>query len=233
MTVTADLYALQQIDTALDAAERELEQIRGRFGDSPAVAEARTAVAVLEARRHAAEFRTRELEAAVAGLRAKMVPVERRLYDGTVGNPKELQSLQDELEMLRRQQRTLEDQQLEAMEELEQTAADLAAARTAVAAAEAAWVADQGGLRERQAALEGELKRLRAQRQARAARIDAGPLALYERLRRARWGLAVAKIERGTCLGCRIALPTTLQQRARSGLQVVQCTSCERILYAG
>jgi predicted nucleic acid-binding Zn-ribbon protein len=46
-----------------------------------------------------------------------------------------------------------------------------------------------------------------------------------------RQGRAVAKVERGMCGGCRISLPMTVLQKARSGLDVVQCVSCERILY--
>jgi predicted nucleic acid-binding Zn-ribbon protein len=32
------------------------------------------------------------------------------------------------------------------------------------------------------------------------------------------------------CQGCRISLPMSVLQRARTGVSVVQCVSCERIL---
>jgi predicted nucleic acid-binding Zn-ribbon protein len=32
------------------------------------------------------------------------------------------------------------------------------------------------------------------------------------------------------CQGCRITLPTSMLQKARAGLGLVQCVSCERIL---
>jgi len=41
----------------------------------------------------------------------------------------------------------------------------------------------------------------------------------------------VVKVERGMCQGCRISLPMSVLQKARSGFDVVQCVSCERILY--
>ncbi len=233
MTIVADLFALQEIDSAIDAADRELESVRAQMGEDEAVLAARAAVAEQEARRRAAEARARDLETQITDLRAKAEPVERKLYGGSVRQPKELQDLNDEVEMYRRQQRAIEDRQLEVMEELESSAAGLAAARKAAAEVEGAWEMRQASLRARENEIQRHRAELVEQRGERARRIDAQRLALYERLRKARGGRAVARIERGICQGCRIALPTTLQQRARSGLQVVQCTSCDRILYAG
>jgi len=42
---------------------------------------------------------------------------------------------------------------------------------------------------------------------------------------------SVAKVEGGACQGCRISLPMNLLQKARSGNSLVQCSSCERVLY--
>ncbi|MER3420422.1 MAG: hypothetical protein C4290_07815, partial [Chloroflexota bacterium] len=81
--------------------------------------------------------------------------------------------------------------------------------------------------------LQERRERLHKQRLAHAGRVPPQFLALYERLRSIKRGQAVARIERGVCAGCRITLPTTVQQRARAGAQVLQCPSCERILYAG
>ncbi|MCK4696871.1 MAG: hypothetical protein KAT53_01045, partial [Dehalococcoidia bacterium] len=64
-----------------------------------------------------------------------------------------------------------------------------------------------------------------------AGKLDASSLELYQALRRKRHGRAVAKVEQGMCQGCRIALPMSELQRARLGQELVQCSSCERILY--
>jgi predicted nucleic acid-binding Zn-ribbon protein len=40
----------------------------------------------------------------------------------------------------------------------------------------------------------------------------------------------VAHVERGMCKGCRITLPMSVLQKARAGVGLVQCVSCERIL---
>ena len=66
-----------------------------------------------------------------------------------------------------------------------------------------------------------------------AASPTAAPtLARYDELRRIRRGVAVARIDRNMCLGCRTTLSTSEVQKARQG-QVAYCSSCGRILYAG
>ncbi|MFN8557703.1 MAG: C4-type zinc ribbon domain-containing protein [Dehalococcoidia bacterium] len=233
MTLTADLFALQEIDSAVDAAEREMEQIRAAAAEDAAQLSARAALAEAEVRHAAADGRARDLETEIGDRRLKIAPVERRLYDGSVRNPKELQDLQDDVNMLRRRQGVLEDQQLAAMEELEAAAAALAAARAAMSEAESVAGATRATQRTREQELVADVARLNAQREGRVARIPSDAIAQYERLRRVKRGLAVVRVQRGACQGCRITLPTTIQQRARSGVQIVHCTSCERILYAG
>lgn len=229
----AELYALQEVDSAVDACERELERVRAHLDEGEQVAAARAEVARLETEAAVAQRRLRELETAATDLRAKMAPIEQRLYSGAVRHPKELQGLQDELNMYRRQLDHVEDEELAAMEALEAATAALAAARERLAALESTWREEQARLRRREQELLAQRDRLHAQRQARAGRVAPTLLALYERLRPLKRGLAVARIERGVCAGCRITLPTTVQQRARMGTQVLQCPSCERILYAG
>jgi len=56
-------------------------------------------------------------------------------------------------------------------------------------------------------------------------------LSLYETLRREKRGRAVSRIERATCLGCRIALPMGVVQHVRAGRELVFCPSCGRVLY--
>jgi predicted nucleic acid-binding Zn-ribbon protein len=71
---------------------------------------------------------------------------------------------------------------------------------------------------------------LDAERERWTTGMDKLSLQLYENLRLKRQGRAVARVERGTCQGCRIGLPTHLVQRVRTGAMLVQCPTCERIL---
>ena len=89
----------------------------------------------------------------------------------------------------------------------------------------------QAQLGGRRGQLADELVTLEGRRTEQVALVDANLLALYDRLRANRQGQAVAKVAGGACQGCRISLPVNLVQRARAGNEIVQCSSCERILF--
>ncbi len=68
-------------------------------------------------------------------LTSKAVEVEGLLYSGSVASPRELQSLQADLEQIKRHRASLEDRELEIMEQRESLDAEVAAGEEAVTAA--------------------------------------------------------------------------------------------------
>ena len=233
MTLVADLYSLQEIDLAIDQRTAALEDVRARYGDSEDAAVVRAEIAEHAAGLPELEARQLDLELQAATLRDKAGPVERKLYGGSVTNPKELGDLQRDLEQINRQRQTVEEELLTVLEQVEAKRAGVRAGESRLRALESAWAAAQEELRAEEARLEAEIAALQERRAAQAARIPAAPVATYDRLRRRRKGLAVVKVERGACLGCRLTVPTVILQRARSGMNPtpVQCPSCERMLY--
>ena len=233
MTLVADLFALQEIDSQIDQRVAALEELRTRFGESEEAAEVRAEIAEHAAGLPDLEARQRDLDLQVASLREKAAPVERKLYDGSVTSPKELTDLQRDLEQIARQRGGVEEELLSVLEQVEAKRAGVQAATARLEQVESEWAAAQAGFRADEARLEGELAVLRERRAAQAARIPAAPVTSYDRLRQRRKGVAVVKVERGACLGCRLTVPTVILQRARSGMNPspVQCPSCERMLY--
>jgi hypothetical protein len=202
-----------------------------RLGEPEELVEARDAATERRQELRAAEKQFKEREWEADDLRGKIDPLEQRLYQGSVHIPKELEDLQREVDSLKRRRSELDDQALEAMEVLEQTQQALADAERELQELTETSGAEQGELRGRQAHLEEEIVELEGRRSEQVARIDGSLLRLYDQLLDSRQRRAVAKVEGGSCQGCRISLPMNLLQRARSGSGVVQCSSCERILY--
>jgi len=231
MTITAELYALQEIDSAIDATRANLVAIQEQLGETEKLIASRQALAECQEALKELHAQQRDLEWQVDDLRSRLSPVEDKLYGGSVRNPKELSSLQEEAEILKAQLRRREDVLLNLMVQVEDSEAAVREAEASLAEVERGWQQEQQALLGRQARLEGELVELEERRGQQSGRIDARVLSLYEGLRQRRQGRAVAKVERGMCQGCRISLPMTTLQKARSGLDVVQCVSCERILY--
>jgi|FaiFalDrversion3_1042247.scaffolds.fasta_scaffold00116_13 predicted nucleic acid-binding Zn-ribbon protein len=233
MTTVADLLALQESDLAIDSLRQRLQEVLARLQEPQELLELRQEVA--RRRRELLELRhrQRELEWEVEEQRRKAKAVEDKLYGGSVRNPKELQDLQADLESLRRQLARREDALLEVMLQGEEQEAALREREALLARRQEEWQGEQAALQAQKAALEGELAALEQQRAGQAARINGQALRLYQELRGRRQGRAVARVERGLCGGCRITLPTSLIQQARGGNSLVQCMSCERILFVG
>ncbi|HEU4758666.1 MAG TPA: hypothetical protein VFT91_01675 [Dehalococcoidia bacterium] len=230
MTTPADLHALQETDVALDRALARLVEIEEALGESEEVGEARGWVEEKRGRVSTLRARQTDEEWAVEEVRGKGGEVERKLYGGSVRNPKELEDLQADLAAIQGQVRRREDALLATLVEMDEAEGELRAAETELAALEGQWRAGQDALEAEKARLEPEVEQLQAKRSKQAEGMDRATVSLYQLLRERRGGQAVARVERGMCQGCRITLPMSLLQKARTGVGLVQCVSCERIL---
>ena len=226
------LLELQKVDTALDQARTRVSQIAQQWGrrEELDAATVRRDEAQATLRRWHAEQHDLELE--IDKLRTKLKADSDKLYSGRVGNPRELQDLSHEVEQDTRQVSSREDRLLEVFDEVEGAQTAARAAEDTHNTVEAAWQKRHAEFARAKRALDAEIARLSAQRDSIVPQADAASLRLYESLRRSRGGLAVVPVQQRSCMGCRIALPTSEEQRARTSDQLVTCGSCGRILYA-
>ena len=231
MTIAGELYDLQQIDSAIDAATAGLAAVEEQLGESEELIASRQAVEECREALKGLRDRQRDQEWQVEDLRSRLATVEQKLYGGSVPNPRELAGLKEEADVFSKQISRLEDDLLSLMVGADEAAAALKEAKSSLVAVESRWGKDQQDLLGQKERLEAELAELGQGRDRESGRLDPRVLSTYERLRESRQGRAVAKVERGMCQGCRITLPVGVLQKARTGFEVVQCVSCERILY--
>jgi predicted nucleic acid-binding Zn-ribbon protein len=91
---------------------------------------------------------------------------------------------------------------------------------------------DEAVVRKKLATVEHELHGHRAERQARAKDLPAGLLASYDRISKARGGVAVAVVTAAAvCGGCRVGIRPQAIQELRTGSALMLCESCGRYLY--
>ena len=79
--------------------------------------------------------------------------------------------------------------------------------------------------------LQAELDRTAGARDALAAEIDRAVLATFEQVARNRKGIAVAEARDGMCMICHVRLRPQVFNTVRRNEEIVQCDSCQRILY--
>jgi len=230
MTTAAELFALQEIDLALDSATSRLAEIEGALGEPEDLINARLVVEEKKEQLSGFTSRQSELEASVEDIAAKVSSVEEKLYGGTVSNPKELSDYQAELKMFKEQISKLEDELLAIFVEIDRAEAEFAQVESFFGTMTTTWEQDQVRLKTEKAVVEPEIARLQSERDADSSDLDRAALSLYQILRERRDAVAVSNLDRGMCAGCRITLPTSTLKRARAGNELVQCVSCERIL---
>ena len=164
------------------------------------------------------------------------------LYSGQVTAVRELQSLEEEVAALARRQRVVEDKLLEVMEQLESAGAELAELRAGRDGLSASIAATSDRLAAAAAEIDEEAEQVRTGRADVAQDVAGDLLERYERLRAQIGGVAVARLEGTSCLGCHLALPLMEVDRLRrlpelgeappgeSDKGSATCPSCGRIL---
>lgn len=182
-----------------------LTELGGRVED---LDRARTAAVMLvtDTRREQAKA-----EQDVEQVRTRAARDAERLNAGA-GSPKDLQALQSEIETLGRRQGVLEEIELEVMERLETAERDLAAIEEQRAAIGSQVESVQAEQATAFADLDGEIGTVTASRARLVEGLDAGLLALYERVRAQTGGLAAVALRGEATEG--IQVPLSLTERA-------------------
>jgi len=229
MSIARQLYQLQEFDLEIESDEQAMNQMVNQLGENRAVVNARQSLALEQKQSDELMHRQRSAEWEIDDLVNKLKAVEEQLYSGRINNPKELTSLQHEVDLLKAKRGQMEAGTLAIMDQAELIEARVVEAGRELKKLETEWGNQQQQLSADIEILKSEVAELNQRRQTMATEIDTQALEVYDKLRKQR-GQAVARVEQGICHGCRISLPFSDLQRVRSG-KLVQCSSCGRILY--
>jgi predicted nucleic acid-binding Zn-ribbon protein len=229
VSIARQLFNLQSIELEIESKEQALVQSQARLGESRELLAAREERLKAGQRLEALEKKQHDAEWEIEDIAGKLQKIEQALYSGSITNPKELASLQHEADGFKNRRCDLEESTLEIMEQVEMAVDNLENLSREIEEVEAKWRQEQQQLSADIEQLINSLSALKDERQAALAAIDTEALGVYNRLRQQK-GLAVARVEQGTCRGCRISLSTAELQRVK-GERLVMCGSCGRILF--
>ncbi|SFN45809.1 MULTISPECIES: zinc ribbon domain-containing protein [Actinomadura] len=229
------LIDLQDLDSSLDRlAHRrrtlpelaEIERLEARF------TELRDAIVAAETEVGDLQREQKKAEQDVDQVRTRADRDRQRLDSGQVTSAKDLGSLQAEIESLQRRQSDLEEVVLEIMERAEEAEGRVAALRAERSGAQEELETLTGRRDEAQRGIDEEAGTTSTARTAVAKDVPDELLALYEKLRGQFGGVGAAKLFRGACQGCHLALNTVDLNRIRSAAEdeVIRCEECRRIL---
>ena len=202
---------IESLQTSLAEARKQLDTVKGR----------------VDTTRKELRAKEKDLEV-VAAKRAKL---EARLYE--VKTNKEYSAALLEIEESKQEKAKTEEEILALMDLQERLGAEVREAETRFKTREEQARQDEAVVRKKLAAVEAELSGVRAERTGRAKDVPPGLLSDYERLLRARNGVAVAAVNASAfCGGCRVSIRPQAIQELRSAVTVMmRCESCGRYLY--
>jgi uncharacterized protein len=231
MSQTLNLYRLQQIDSQIDRIRIRMQDIKMLLDDDTELRQHNEQVDVAAARCLFADQTLHQAEQDVQSQLIKIEQTQSSLYGGKSHSPKELQDLQNDVAALKRHLSTLEDRQINAMQESETADAFQQTARAELSNFMDTQAGQSKGLHRENESLRADLERLLVERNAVTGAIPATELTLYDQLRQQRRGIAVAIIGENSCGACGSNLSLAQIQTAHSSGQVLLCPSCGRILY--
>ena len=224
------LIRLQRLETAVSDAREAIEAIPIQRAAVDARLQARQAELV-EGQRRLAEHRAKRQEAEneLAQTQTRLSRFKEQLM--AVKTNKEYHAMQTEIAAAEAVVERLEDRLLERMLDGDALAAGVDDAKRAVAAEQTAGTEERAALEQQHQLLEREIAQHANDRAALAGNVAAGTITLFETLARGRKGLAVSEARDGRCTSCQVRLRPQLFNAVRLNKTLIQCESCQRILY--
>ena len=224
------LIRLQRLETATAEAR---EAIEGIPAESAAL-DARLAALAAEvdgARSRVTDHRTARQadENALAHVQARLTRYKDQVM--AVRTTEELHALQAEIATAEAEVSRLEHRVLEQMIEADDLSTAVTAAERTESDERTVVEAEREALEERQRELLAQVERHAGERAALVDELPAHLSALFDTLTRGRKGLAVVEARDGRCMSCRVRLRPQLYNDVRLNRTLIQCESCQRILY--
>lgn len=224
------LIALQDVSARAEDARRRIAEAPGRIqaldlqlaGALQALEDARAALAESQAARRALEGENGVAQQKVSKYKDQLMEAK---------DNRQFHALQHEIATFSAEVQRIEGLIIEKMVEGDELTAKVKAAETTLAAARKSIVAQKTAIESESETLAADLARLVNERAAIAAGVPAPILTMFETYFRARKNVAMSKVVDGLCEACRVRVRPHLYNQVRAGDQIIQCESCQRILY--
>jgi len=228
--------AIEQL-LVLQACDQEIQRLRRELDDIPLRKEQ------IESRLNAhkegvaqAEHALLEAQASIKHLEGEVEASREHIQKYRdqqlqIKNNVEYKALEKQIATTQSGIRVLEDQELVAMETVEEAKAGVEVRHGALAKDQARVDEEVKSFLERSAGLGDELKLKEEERKGLAVEVDPTWLSRYERLFAKQGDAAIGLVEHGTCGSCHMKLSPSQVVEARKAESITLCDFCGRMLY--
>ncbi len=224
------LIQLQRLENAAANARARIEALPTRLDELEArVAASAREVTSATQRLEEHKVERQALEKELAGVQTRLTRFTDQLME--VKTNREYQAMQNEIAQAKDEVQRFEDKILERMLEADELTADVGQAEQHLADEQGAAEQERAALEAERTELEKELARFDHERSQLAGAASAAAMSLFEKLARQRKGVAVVQAYQGHCTACQVRLRPQLFNDIRLNQSLIQCESCQRILY--
>ena len=224
------LIVLQRLDSAAQDAHRKLAEAPDREKALEArLSIARDAVATAKAALADSQNVRREHEKTVALHQGRLSKFREQAM--AVKTNQEYHAIQKEIAFAQGEMKSAEDAVLEKMVEGDELTAAVKRAEADLASEQKKVDADRKTLSSEAADLKAALEQLAAERGGVVGSLTPQVLATFELVAKRRNGVAIAEARDGICTICHVRIRPQVFNNVRRNDQIIQCDSCNRILY--
>jgi predicted nucleic acid-binding Zn-ribbon protein len=225
------LITLQQLESAIADARGAIAAHPQRLADADVrLNESQQAVEAAKTRLKQNQDARRELEKDVALYQGRLTKFKDQLM--AVKTNREYQAMQHEIATAQSDLGAVEERVLERMLEADSLVADAKRAESALAVRQKEIDAEKKALTQELAAVEAKLAQATEARAALIKDVEPRLMALFQQVARARKGVAICGATRdGLCSLCHVRLRPSVFQQVRHNDSIIQCESCQRVLY--
>lgn len=224
------LIALQHLDSKTHAAEKLLASEPERLKTLDARLEhAKQQVASAKAVLAQNQTARRELEKGIALHQGRLSKF--REQGMNVKTNQEYHAIQHEIAFAQTEIKTIEDKELELMMAADDVSATIKKAEGDLANEQKAADAEKKVIAAEHAEKQALVEQLKTERKGVVANLAANVLATFELVSKKRNGVAVAEAKDGICTICHVRMRPQVFNNVRRNDAIIQCDSCQRILY--
>ncbi len=225
------LIRLQQLDSTIEGGRRRVAAHPQWLADADTrLADATRRVDAARQRLKDNQEARRELEKEAAVFQGRVSKFKTQLTE--VKTNREYQAIQHEIATAQQDLGAVEEKVLVQMMEADVIAADVAAAEEVLATQQKEVDAEKKTLEQELASVEAALTEASQARTSLLSEMEPRLIALFEKVAKVRKGVALCSATRdGLCSVCHVRLRPQVFQHVRQNDGIVQCDSCQRILY--